>query len=379
MCGVKLSRKDSEFYLNEIRKYKEFTKFNELIGILEGLGTNEDFIAIAGKDYNGNDFDWDFRKTPFYEGAYEGLDFINQTKEFNPEFIRKTADAYSISNLLAMVRASMIHHSNAPLSIEDEKAIVLSPLLEYLSFYVEDFQNPNNKVKHRGYEDFFNELKELSFENSEAKRLFKNISYYLNKLAVEKGINEQFIVNLNGAAKYLSGCNALKEHSDSISTDDLACGYLCVFKVLFNDLKDYVYSIYDRERWVKESTWKVDSKEIDNMMIINRSVCKLVAVIFFLELVAVIGYVIMYLIPGFQFTGNQLIRMSVLLGSFFITALFYNYIAADSEIVKGKDKGMFLIKGKIDYLKLIIILIVVGAFLWFVIRLVLSIYGINIL
>ena len=115
------------------------------------------------------------------------------------------------------------------------------------------------------------------------------------------------------------------------------------------------------------------------MMIINRSVCKLVAVIFFLELVAVIGYVIMYLIPGFQFTGNQLIRMSVLLGSFFITALFYNYIAADSEIVKGKDKGMFLIKGKIDYLKLIIILIVVGAFLWFVIRLVLSIYGINIL
>ena len=369
--GVRLSRKDSKFYLNEIRNYKEFPKFNELLGILEGLGTNEDFIAIAGKDYNGNDFDWDFRKTPFYEGAYEGLDFINQTKEFNPEFIRKTADAYSISNLLAMVRA--------PLSIEDEKAIVLSPLLEYLSFYVEDFQNPNNKVKHRGYEDFFNELKELSFENSEAKRLFKNISYYLNKLAVEKDFNVQFMVSLNGTAKYLSGCNALKEHSDSISTDDLACGYLCVFKVLFNDLKDYVYSIYDRERWVKESTWKVDSKEIDNMMIINRSVCKLVAVIFFLELVAVIGYVIMYLIPGFQFTGNQLIRMSVLLGSFFITALFYNYIAADSEIVKGKDKGMFLIKGKIDYLKLIIIIMVVGAFLWFVIRLVLSIYGINIL
>lgn len=372
MCGVKLSRKDSEFYLNEIRKYKEFTKFNELIGILEGLGANEDFIAIAGKDYNGNDFDWDFRKTPFYEGAYEGLDFINQTKEFNPEFIRKTADAYSISNLLAMVRASMIHHSNAPLSIEDEKAIVLSPLLEYLSFYVEDFQNPNNKVKHRGYEDFFNELKELSFENSEAKRLFKNISYYLNKLAVEKDFNVQFMVSLNGTAKYLSGCNALKEHSDSISTDDLACGYLCVFKVLFNDLKDYVYSIYDGERWVKESTWKVDSKEIDNMMIINRSVCKLVAVIFFLELVAVIGYVIMYLIPGFQFTGNQLIRMSVLLGSFFITALFYNYIAADSEIVKGEDKGMFLIKGKIDYLKLIIILIVVGAFLWVMIPFTIS-------
>ena len=108
-----MSRKDSEFYLNEIRKYKEFPKFNELLGILEGLGTNEDFIDIAGKDYNGNDFDWDFRKTPFYEGAYEGLDFINQTKVFNPEFIRKIADAYSISNLLAMVRDSMIHHSNA--------------------------------------------------------------------------------------------------------------------------------------------------------------------------------------------------------------------------------------------------------------------------
>lgn len=374
-----MSRKDSEFYLNEIRKYKEFPKFNELLGILEGLGTNEDFIDIAGKDYNGNDFDWDFRKTPFYEGAYEGLDFINQTKEFNPEFIRKTADAYSISNLLAMVRASMIHHSNAPLSIEDEKAIVLSPLLEYLSFYVEDFQNPNNKVKHRGYEDFFNELKELSFENSEAKRLFKNISYYLNKLAVEKGINEQFIVNLNGAAKYLSGCNALKEHSDSISTDDLACGYLCVFKVLFNDLKDYVYSIYDRKRWVKESTWKVDSKEIDNMMIINRHVCKILAVIFLLEFMAIVMIVIEFFCDPFRFLDNKGNRLGVLAASFIAAAFFYKYIAADSEIVKGKDKGMFLIKGKIDYLKLIIIIMVVGAFLWFVIRLVLSIYGINIL
>ena len=207
----------------------------------------------------------------------------------------------------------------------------------------------------------------LSFENSEAKRLFKNISYYLNKLAVEKDFNVQFMVSLNGTAKYLSGCNALKEHCDNISTDDIACGYLCVFKILFNDLKPYAYSIYDAKRWVKDSTWKVDSREIDNMMIINRSVCKLIAVIFFFELVAVIGYVIMFFNPGFHFSGNQLIRMSVLLGSFFITALFYNYIAADSEIVKGKDKGMFLIKGKIDYLKLIIIIIVVGAFLWFMI------------
>ena len=129
-----MSRKDSEFYLNEIRKYQDFPKFNELIGILEGLNENKDFQAVAGNDYNGNDFDWDFRKTPFYEGAYEALDFINQTKEFTPGFIRKTADAYSISNLLAMVRSSMIHHSNAPLSIEDEKAIVLSPLLEYTVF-----------------------------------------------------------------------------------------------------------------------------------------------------------------------------------------------------------------------------------------------------
>lgn len=40
LCGVNLSRKDSEFYLNEIRKYNEFPKFNELIVFLEGLGAN---------------------------------------------------------------------------------------------------------------------------------------------------------------------------------------------------------------------------------------------------------------------------------------------------------------------------------------------------
>ena len=47
--GVRLSRKDSEFYLNEIKKCNEFPKLNELIGILESLGANEDFIDIAGK------------------------------------------------------------------------------------------------------------------------------------------------------------------------------------------------------------------------------------------------------------------------------------------------------------------------------------------
>ena len=370
--GVRLSRKDSEFYLNEIKKCNEFPKLNELIGILESLGANEDFIDIAGKKYDEDDFDWDFRKTPFYEGAYEGLDFINQTKEFNPEFIRKIADAYSISNLLDMVRSSMIHHSNASLSIEDEKAIVLSPLLEYLTFYLEDFQNPDNKVKYRGYEDFFITLKDLSFENRETKIFFKNVSYFLNKLTAENNLNVQFIVSLNGAAKYLSGCSALKGDSDSASIDDVACGYLCVFKILFTDLKDYIYSIYDGERWVKESTWKVDSREIDNMMIINRNLCKIIAVIFFCEMIVVIGFVIQFFYPGFHFTGHQLIRMTMLLGSFVITALFYNYIAADKEIVKGKDKGMFLIKGKIDYLKLIIIIIVIGAFLWVMIPFTIS-------
>lgn len=278
-----------------------------------------------------------------------------------------------------MVRSSMIHYSNAPLSIEDEKAIVFSPLLEYLSFYLEDFQNPDNKAKHRGYEDFFTTLKDLSFENREAKRFFKNVSYYLNKLAIEKGFNEQFIVSLNGAAKYLSGCSALKMGSDSANTDDIACGYLCVFKILFADLKDYIYSIYDGERWVKESTWKVDSNEIDNMMIINRHLCMILAAIFLFEFMGIASIVIELFCDPFRFLDNESNRLSVLAISFVATVLFYKYIAADNEIVKGKDKGMFLIKGKIDYFKLIIIIIVVGAFLWFIIQLVLSIYGINIL
>ena len=108
------------------------------------------------------------------------------------------------------------------------------------------------------------------------------------------------------------------------------------------------------------------------MMIINRNLCKIIAVIFFCEMIVVIGLVIQFFYPGFHFTGHQLIRMTMLLGSFVITALFYNYIAADKEIVKGKDKGMFLIKGKIDYLKLIIIIIVIGAFLWVMIPFTIS-------
>ena len=52
------------------------------------------------------------------------------------------------------------------------------------------------------------------------------------------------------------GCSALKEGRDSITCEDVVIGYLTVFKIILNDMRPLVYSLYDEEKWADESSWK---------------------------------------------------------------------------------------------------------------------------
>ena len=68
--------------------------------------------------------------------------------------------------------------------------------------------------------------------------------------------SDSFISTLSRGTKFLIGCSALKEGRDSITCEDVVIGYLTVFKIILNDMRPLVYSLYDEEKWADESSWK---------------------------------------------------------------------------------------------------------------------------
>ena len=110
-------------------------------------------------------------------------------------------------------------------------------------------------------------------------------------------------------------------------------------------------------------------------MIVNRSFAKVVSVLFFFEFMAIFVGVIMTLIPGIHFTEHPIIRLVGMLFCVVVALIFYSFISEDEETINGEDKGNFLIKEKIEYKRLIPMIIVVGIFVAFILFILLKSYG----
>lgn len=113
-------------------------------------------------------------------------------------------------------------------------------------------------------------------------------------------------------------------------------------------------------------------------MIVNRNFARFLGFIFAMEFIVLIGFIIQHFIPDFQFSSNYIVRIAFLFITFFVGVAFFTWIAVESNESEKtkKDRGFFLIKGSIEYFKLIAIIIVFGVFLVFVIDLFLKIFHI---
>ena len=108
-------------------------------------------------------------------------------------------------------------------------------------------------------------------------------------------------------------------------------------------------------------------------MIVNRNFAKLLALFFFIQFGVLIMAITMSIDSNFSFSENPILRFVVLLICIFATSIFYGFIAEDEKTINGQDKGNFLIKGDLEYARLIPIIIVFGialfAILWLIIYL----------
>ena len=249
-----------------LMSYKEFdiSRFDELLEIINGLKDNERFLSMPDfpVEKDENTFDWNMDKTPFYNGAKIGFGFSVYMPAFAPNIVHKSIGAINFATLFSMVQMSFNHdnHDNQHfLTYEEDKAITLSFILEYLTFFVEDFDNQDNRLVKRSqneYVEFFKKVHNLNWENGKVKD-FEYSTFCVIVDAINNNVqSRRFITTLGHAVYYLIGCNALKEGRDSISFEDVVIGYLTVFKIILNDMRPLVYSLYDEEKWADENSWK---------------------------------------------------------------------------------------------------------------------------
>ena len=244
--------------------FKKFdiNRFDELLEIIENLSVNERFSSLHKFPVkeDGNAFDWNMEKTPFYNGAVKGLGLSHMIPFYMTSITHKLVDAKSIATTFSMVQMSFNYDNQHFLTYEEDKTITLSFIVEYLTFFVEDFDNPNNHLVKRSqkeYADFFKKLHNIFWEDDKVK----DFEYAVYSVVVDStdggNLDDQaFIQTLGRAVNYLIGCSALKEGRDCITCEDVVIGYLTVFKIILNDMRPLVYSLYDEEKWSDESSWK---------------------------------------------------------------------------------------------------------------------------
>ena len=246
-----------------LMSYKEFGigRFDELLEIINGLKSNERFLSLPDfpVEKDENTFDWNMDKTPFYNGAKIGFGFSVYMPAFAPNIVHKSIGAINFATLFSMVQMSFNHDNQHFLTYEEDKAITLSFIIEYLTFFVEDFDYPDNQLVKRSqneYVDFFKKVHDLRWEDKKTKDFEYSTFCVIVDTINNNEQSRRFITTLGHAVYYLIGCNALKEGRDYISFDDVVIGYLTVFKIILNDMRPLVYSLYDEEKWADENSWK---------------------------------------------------------------------------------------------------------------------------
>lgn len=114
----------------------DIDRFDELLEIINGLKNNERFLSLPDfpVEKNQNTFDWNIEKIPFYNGAKIGFGFSVFLPVFATTIIHQSISAINFATLFSMVQMSFNHDNQHFLTYEEDKAITLSFITEYLTF-----------------------------------------------------------------------------------------------------------------------------------------------------------------------------------------------------------------------------------------------------
>lgn len=242
-------------FLGKLCEWNEnVDRLDELITILDSLVGNKEFEKFFSHDEFGIEkcYEYDMKLKPIVHGAYDAFNIIDYFPYYFTLITRHLVVASSIASIMSIIELAFVHYNNRLLTLYDDKIIQLSNIFYYLTFFVEDYDNPQNRYVEYGYDYykmFFKRAKKTYWADKKAKKLYTTITDLTATLT--RGSHFKFDThNLTTmVAIYLMVCNALKNDRNSVSSENVVIGYLTAFKIIFNDIRPLVYQLYDEDKW----------------------------------------------------------------------------------------------------------------------------------
>jgi len=236
-----------EIFEKDIKKLNEFQhidRLDEIISILRGLRHDEFFKDLANLVRDGKKGLLDSRNVWVFKD-YEGSSFlglgIKEMKSRSPIYLpplTKFVNDTSLLAMYAMLQLSYIYDSGHKLTENEHKSIIFGEIGQFVTFFVEDFDNPRKLPKFSA--DFFKKLKNVYYEDKNTKKLnykiYNVVTDITNENFTPSIFNRTFIYSIF----YLEACNALKHGRDVVTYDDVVVAYLTNFKILMSEIRSLV-------------------------------------------------------------------------------------------------------------------------------------------
>lgn len=247
--------------MKKLYEYGDVERLDELIDIMvnvrDGKCPGYEVVARTGElDSLGDKdayYDFNIDEVPIFHSADKGLN-MNYLPFYVAE-LTGLVDKASFVSVFSMIQMSYIGHSGHKLRLEEEKAIKLSDLMVRLTFYLEDFDKPEYPLPEFD-SSFFKKISNMEWENKRAKELNKTIYYgCFVEASVERDLPSIFARTFHHANFYFMACNAIRDGRDSVNCEDVVVGYLTNYKIVFTDIRTYVWKYYDQDFDPRETRW----------------------------------------------------------------------------------------------------------------------------
>ena len=234
--------------LKKLNKFSKIKDFDILYEILLELRDSPQFIGMGqipktGYNKEGSKWKFDESKIPFINAAKNGLS--NFALFYYPPLTKVIIFKF-FTTLYSLIQLNYIYSSNEKLDDEDYKSIILGNVGAYLTYFVEEFENPNSIPEHS--KEFFTRLTNVKYENKEVHKFLDEIYNVISDFTTCSHAHINYCRTIGFSALYLCACSALKQDRDVITYEDVIKGHLALFKLFQTDIRPLVKRGYANYR-----------------------------------------------------------------------------------------------------------------------------------
>lgn len=247
--------------LEKLYQWRNIPRLDELIEVMDSLCGNKQYLNLFQDNniaYEEEIFVFNMKKIPIYHGLEDSFGFLSKIPLYLPGLTKKLVEFDNIITLFSLIQINYVKNKSYSLKQYQDKSIKLSDILYMITFYLDDFDNPNNKKNEYTYEyyhEFFKKIHKMYWEDDNAKKLDNDIQDFQTQITFMNHLSFKIQRTFSFATLYVMACNAMKNNRENINCEDVVVGYLTCFKILLTDMKPIVHKLYNDEKWLKEDSY----------------------------------------------------------------------------------------------------------------------------